>query len=141
MLPVIPKNIITYIDLNDATMKLAVDVSALPLEEQKRLYLWLKAKFEPELPIIYTATESQGEAMLDKTIKEVNFSTRVFNGLMAARINTIRDLCNCSKAELMKLGHLGKRSVAEIESVLSEMGLELTKKLSLDNMKTDGQPG
>lgn len=106
-------------------MKLTFDSDNLPIEEQKALYLWLKAKFDPDSPSIFADAYCAKEALLNKSLKDLVFSAKVFNAFAAMRLNTVRDLCNCKRSDLMKLTNFGDRSCDEVENVLAEMGLTL----------------
>lgn len=106
-------------------MKVPFDISALPIEEQKRLYLYLKAKFDPDNPSIYTDAEFKKEVMLNKHLEELNMSMRAFNGLKASRINTVRELCDRTRSQLKNINNFGNRSLEEVEALLSEIGLSL----------------
>ena len=56
-----------------------------------------------------TQIESQIDP-LDYTIKELGLSTRAFNALYRAGIDTLRDISQSTKEELMEIRHLGKNS-------------------------------
>ena len=58
---------------------------------------------------------------------ELDFSSRTFNRLYLARINTLYDLINSTENEVMKIRNLGKNSYNEIIDKLSSMGLKLKK--------------
>ena len=63
------------------------------------------------------------EAILNKTIEELEFSVRSFNCLKRAGINTVGDLVNKSPEEMMRVRNLGKKSLEEVISKLAEYGL------------------
>ncbi len=73
-----------------------------------------------------TQIESQIDP-LDYTIKELGLSTRAFNALYRAGIDTLRDISQSTKEELMEIRHLGKNSYSEIVQKLGEYGLTLRK--------------
>nr|QYB21041.1 RNA polymerase alpha subunit [Austrocedrus chilensis]BBN66433.1 RNA polymerase alpha chain [Austrocedrus chilensis] len=47
-------------------------------------------------------------------IDQLSFSTRIYNCLKKANINTVSDLLNYSREDLMKIKHLGEQSVKEL---------------------------
>ncbi len=53
------------------------------------------------------------------------FSNRTFHCLKASGIETLGHLLSCRRIDLLKINHMGKRSVAEVESALHERGLKL----------------
>ena len=57
--------------------------------------------------------------------KYLNFSTRTWNILKTAGINTVGELVKKSKRDLCKQKNCGRKSLWEIEEKLSEVGLTL----------------
>ncbi|GAF97848.1 unnamed protein product, partial [marine sediment metagenome] len=62
---------------------------------------------------------------LTKPISELELSVRSSNCLADANIRTIGDLVKRKEAEMLKYKNFGKKSLNEINSVLSSMGLHL----------------
>ena len=60
-----------------------------------------------------------------KDIGTLNISLRPYTCLKRANINTIQDLLNHSKYELLVLKNFGKKSLHEVELSLNEFGLQL----------------
>jgi DNA-directed RNA polymerase subunit alpha len=60
-----------------------------------------------------------------KDIGTLNISLRPYTCLKRANINTIQDLLNHSKYELLVLKNFGKKSLREVELSLNEFGLQL----------------
>jgi DNA-directed RNA polymerase subunit alpha len=60
-----------------------------------------------------------------KDIGILNISLRPYTCLKRANINTIQDLLNYSKEELLLLKNFGKKSLQEVELSLIEIGLQL----------------
>lgn len=54
-------------------------------------------------------------------ISNLNLSTRVFNALKREGIDTINDLFNCPKEEILKIKNLGKKSLDEIFYIIDEL--------------------
>ncbi len=63
--------------------------------------------------------------MLDRPIADLELSVRARNCLDSANLMTLHDLVTMSESEVMKLKNLGKTSLTEIKSRLSERGLSL----------------
>lgn len=62
---------------------------------------------------------------IDKTatIEELELSTRITNSLKNAGIETVDDLMNAPKEDLVKLKNMGAKSLSDIEEKLREKGL------------------
>ncbi len=63
--------------------------------------------------------------IIRKPISELELSVRSANCLEAANIKTIGDLIQKSEPEMLKYKNFGKKSLAEINSILVSMGLQL----------------
>jgi len=61
-------------------------------------------------------------------ISELELSVRSSNCLREARIKTIGDLVRKTELEMLKYRNFGKKSLAEINKVLGDMGLSLGMK-------------
>ena len=58
--------------------------------------------------------------------RNLNFSVRTLNAFQKQGIKTVRDIVNKTQAQLMMSKNFGRRSIGEVRSKLSLMGLELT---------------
>ncbi len=63
--------------------------------------------------------------LINKPIAELELSVRSANCLEAANIKTIGDLVQRSEQEMLKYKNFGKKSLQEITSILTNMGLTL----------------
>ncbi len=72
-----------------------------------------------------------GDTSLCKTIDELDFSVRTYNGLIRAGINTVADLTQLTEEKIIRIRNLGVRGLYEIVEKLSSLGLHL-----LDPQKT-----
>ena len=61
--------------------------------------------------------------LLNKRIVDYDLSVRALNCLSYAGIETIGDLVSCSKTDLLKRRNFGKKSLAEIESLVDMLNL------------------
>ncbi len=83
-----------------------------------------------QLPEEITEEEESKEAKelnskLDMPITELELSVRSCNCLREAKIKTIGDLVRKSEMEMLKYRNFGKKSLNEINKILTEMGLHL----------------
>lgn len=63
------------------------------------------------------------EAVLEKNIDELDLSVRSANCLKNANINTLRDLVRRSEREMLETKNFGKKSLEELQDLLSRLGL------------------
>ena len=62
--------------------------------------------------------------ILSKRLRDCDLSVRCLCCLKAAELETVRDLCRCSKTDLLKFRNFGKRSLMELEEFLDSNGLK-----------------
>jgi DNA-directed RNA polymerase subunit alpha len=67
--------------------------------------------------------EERRRAYLSKPVAELELSVRSANCLEAANIVTIRDLVTKTEQEMLRYRNFGRKSLNEIKTILSEMGL------------------
>lgn len=60
---------------------------------------------------------------LETPIDDLDFSVRAYNCLKRANVNTLGDLTEKTKLEMMKIRNLGKKSLKEVIDKIKEMGL------------------
>jgi DNA-directed RNA polymerase subunit alpha len=73
--------------------------------------------------------------LLLKQLTELELSVRALNCLKAAEVDTVADLVSYTKADLMKFRNFGKKSLTELEDLVSNLGLYFgmdTSKYKLD---------
>ena len=73
--------------------------------------------------------------LLLKRLTELELSVRALNCLKAAEVDTVADLVSYTKADLMKFRNFGKKSLTELEDLVSNLGLSFgmdTSKYKLD---------
>lgn len=63
--------------------------------------------------------------LINKPITELELSVRSANCLEAAKIKTIGDLVRKTEAQMLKYKNFGKKSLSEIQAILTGMGLQL----------------
>jgi DNA-directed RNA polymerase alpha subunit len=69
--------------------------------------------------------EVKDQALLDSPVSDLWFTIRTQNCLQAENIRTVGELLQWSELRLMKTRNLGRKSLAEIKSILAERGLAL----------------
>jgi DNA-directed RNA polymerase subunit alpha len=62
---------------------------------------------------------------LEMPISELKLTTRVLNGLISKKIETLGELVSLSREELEGIRNLGKKSIEEIENALKKVGCRL----------------
>jgi len=65
------------------------------------------------------------EEKLSRDIFDFPFSTRTYNGLKRARIETVRDVATRTRAELLKTKDFGRKSLGEVSKCLKKIGLDV----------------
>lgn len=93
-------------------------------------YFSLFVEFEEEEDkneAMEVADTSSGSDVMSKNITDLDLSVRSLNCLKSANINTIGDLLEYNKGDLMKIKNFGKKSLTEIGEKLQLLGLSLTE--------------
>nr|YP_009059772.1 RNA polymerase alpha chain [Amentotaxus formosana]UPV69850.1 RNA polymerase alpha subunit [Amentotaxus formosana]BAP47762.1 RNA polymerase alpha chain [Amentotaxus formosana] len=86
----------------------------------------LSDNLTPSLPPSHISSDTKKIVFDQMYIDQLNFSTRIYNCLKKANINTLSDLSNYSREDLMKIKHLGEQSVKEILEFLRNIGIDST---------------
>ncbi len=73
------------------------------------------------------------EDWLPRSINDLDIPERAKNCLHRAEVETVGDMLNLSHDDLLKIRHLGKKSIAEIEETLDRIGLQLKSSSSQDD--------
>lgn len=82
--------------------------------------------YEPDQEVaVEDSSSSVSEEVLKLTIEELDLPVRITNALKAIEINTIEDLINMPRVQLLKAKNLGTKSLSLISEKLSERGLSL----------------
>ena len=103
--------------------KLALDRAA------NLLVTYFKQIYEPnssEEKDITAVTSNVSDEALKMTIDELDLPTRIYNSLRNAGIETVGDMLNVPKKELMGFRNLGAKSLSIIEESLKQRGISLT---------------
>jgi len=124
-------------DFDKLTLEVCTDSSVSPIEAigygAKTLVQHLNALItfeeEPEEEIVELEEETGINEHLFRSVDELELSVRSYNCLKNANIQTIGELVQKTDAEMLKTRNFGKKSLNEIKSILTEMGLSLGMKL------------
>lgn len=121
-------------DYDKLTLEVWTDGSALPedavaysakiLKEQMTPFI----NFEEEPEPVEKEEEEEGEKLnenLFRPVSELELSVRSANCLKNAEITLIGELVQKTESEMLKTKNFGRKSLNEIKSILSEMGLNL----------------
>lgn len=105
---------------------------------QRHLDLFVNFGTLPEEPEEQETTTISDELMekLRTPVSELELSVRSANCLREAKIHTVGELVQKNPQELLKYRNFGKKSLAEIEELLSSMGLSLGMPVP-DNIKAE----
>lgn len=125
-------------DYDKLTMEIWTDGSVLPedamaysakiLKEQMTPFI----NFDEEPEPVEVEEEEEGEKInenLFRPVSELELSVRSANCLKNAEITLIGELVQKTESEMLKTKNFGRKSLNEIKTILSEMGLSLGMKL------------
>jgi len=104
----------------------ATSLGAKILTEHLNLFVGLTDHVE-DVEIMVEKEEDKKEKVLEMTVEELDLTVRSYNCLKRAGINTVEELTQKTEEDLLKVRNLGKKSLEEIQSKLSELGLALKK--------------
>ena len=75
--------------------------------------------------------------LLKTSLEDLDLSVRAYNCLKAAKINSLSELVRYDTHELLKFRNFGKKSLVEIEELLTEKGLTFGMDLSKYKIEED----
>ena len=102
----------------------ALGLSARILTEHLNLFTNL-TEIAIATDVMKEVDTTSDDRILERTIEELDLSVRSYNCLKRAGINTVYDLTEKSKAEMMKVRNLGRKSLEEVKIKLADLGLGL----------------
>jgi DNA-directed RNA polymerase subunit alpha len=118
-------------DFDKLILEVTTDGTITPLEAlnqgAKLLSDSFKQIYEPAAVVDEVAEVSSAvsDEVLKMSVEEVDLPVRITNALKAIDINTIEQLVNVPRIQLMKAKNLGSKSLGLISEKLSERGLSL----------------
>lgn len=106
-----------------------IDAKEALAQASKILVSYFHQIYEPnEAPVTdkMSPTSSLSEGVLKMTIDELDLPTRIYNSLRNAGIETIADMIDIPRKELMGYRNLGAKSLSIIEESLQARGISLS---------------
>lgn len=104
----------------------AISSSAKILNDHLQLFIDLTEKISDEVTMVEKEEEKK-DKILEMTIEELDLSVRSYNCLKRASINTVEELIQRTEEDMMKVRNLGKKSLEEVVTKLSDLNLSLAK--------------
>jgi DNA-directed RNA polymerase subunit alpha len=102
----------------------AVSLAAKVLCEHLSLFINLSEAAD-EFEVMAAAPQEPKDKINDMPIEELELSVRSYNCLKRAGIGTVKELCDKTSDDMMKVRNLGRKSLEEVLQKLSDMGLSL----------------
>ncbi len=103
----------------------ALSVSAKILATHFALFVDFQEEIEEEQEDVVDEVKMKMREKLDRSVEELELSVRSSNCLRQADIKSIGDLVQKSEPEMLKYRNFGRKSLKEIQDVLTDMGLGL----------------
>ncbi|MCR5451561.1 MAG: DNA-directed RNA polymerase subunit alpha [Lachnospiraceae bacterium] len=104
----------------------AVSLAAKVLSEHLNLFINLSDTAANMEIIQEPASESKAQ-LSDMQIEDLELTVRSYNCLKRAGIGTVKELCDKTQDDMMKVRNLGRKSLDEILQKLDDMGLGLRR--------------
>ena len=102
----------------------AVSLAAKVLSEHLSLFIDLSESAQ-QIDVMVEKEEEDKDRAVTMSIDELELSVRSFNCLKRAGINTVKELCDKTPEDMMKVRNLGRKSLEEVLGKLKELGLSL----------------
>jgi DNA-directed RNA polymerase subunit alpha len=120
-------------DFDRLTMEITTDGSVTPRDalcfasQLLKEHLQVLIHMEDEIPFERDEEEDEEtnriRTLLKTRVDELELSVRSSNCLRAANIQTLEDLVRRSESEMLKFRNFGRKSLNELNAILSELGL------------------
>ena len=122
-------------DYESLTLEVTTDGSIHPkdaLKEAARIMIYHFGLFSDEKMTLENAVEEDSpidevdlrmRKLLKSKLTEMNLSVRALNCLAAANVETLGDLVQYNKNDLLKFRNFGKKSLSELENLLASQNL------------------
>lgn len=122
-------------DYESLTLEVTTDGSIHPkdaLKEAARILIYHFGLFSDEKMTLENAVEEDSpidevdlrmRKLLKSKLTEMNLSVRALNCLAAANVETLGDLVQYNKNDLLKFRNFGKKSLSELENLLASQNL------------------
>lgn len=106
------------------TAKEIIALAGKIITEHVNLFTEISETFS-DVNVLIAKDEDVQTKVLSLPIEDLDFSVRSYNCLKRANINTVEDLVNKSKADMLKVRNLGLKSIEEVIQKLETYGLSL----------------
>lgn len=102
----------------------ALSLAARILSDHLQLFISLTEGMKDVAIMIEKEDEEKDKAM-EMTIEELDLSVRSYNCLKRAGINTVMELTQKTKEDMMKVRNLGRKSLEEVQEKMGALNLSL----------------
>jgi len=103
----------------------AISLAAQLLQEHLNIFM-VTEKSAPALGAgVGVALSPEMEAVLNKSVDELELSVRSVNTLKNANIHTVRDLVSKNERDMLEAKGFGRKSLEELQDALGRFGLSL----------------
>jgi DNA-directed RNA polymerase subunit alpha len=106
----------------------AVSLASTLLNEHLTIFITTEEGLRAEA--VGVIGDSELEAVLAKNLDDFDLSVRTANCLKNASIATVRDLVSKSEREILEIKNFGKKSLEELQELLSRLGLSFGMNVS-----------
>jgi DNA-directed RNA polymerase subunit alpha len=109
------------------TCREIVSLAAKIMQEHINLFVSLADNINV-MDIMVSHEEDKKAQILEMSIEEMDLSVRSYNCLKRANIHTVEDLIKRTEEDMLKVRHLGRKSLDEVINKLKSYGLSLRSK-------------
>lgn len=102
----------------------ALSLSARILAGHLQLFIGLTEGME-DVAVMIEKEDEENDKVMEMTIEELDLSVRSYNCLKRAGIDSVLELTQKTREDMMKVRNLGKKSLEEVEEKMATLGLEL----------------
>jgi len=103
----------------------AVSLAAMLLKDHLGIFISAEESMKEDTTAGESEEMSSLDALLSKSIDDLDLSVRSANCLKNADIHTIRDLVRKGEKDMLETKNFGRKSLEEVLEVLAKLGLEL----------------
>ncbi len=107
----------------------AISFASMLLKDHLATFINAEESLTEEIPADVQQEMSAMEALLAKRIEELELSVRSANCLKNANIQTLRELVVRTEKDMMETKNFGKKSLEELQDLLSQLGLSFGMEL------------
>jgi DNA-directed RNA polymerase subunit alpha len=108
----------------------SLSYAAKILKDHTQLFITVEEEFEAEKVEEVDDETLRIRQLLDMRVDELELSVRSSNCLRAANIQVLRDLVGRTESEMLKYRNFGRKSLTELNAILSELGLSFGMDIS-----------